>query len=379
MTNRRKLLISESDRNRIQGLYGIKKQKEFVFDFVLTENNRYLIIMDQVFVSGGDGKTIGSIWEHTYIFNEIINESISKVETISESVKVEINQAISDFVWTKEIVSEWIDDKNVIVEGWLDSFKSLTSKIGQGTMNLVGTVFKQGVIPFLRWVRRMAYTNIGIVLDVVLAILSAKGSAIVWAIIVLLDIYEIITNDFDTQDPLRGEMPYMMLVGDILALAFTGGVGALWKGSVKLITSKGLSKTVPKLIPYLEKLASKIPSLKTSLKSAADTLTKKMGQGGVISKILSGLDNILTKMIEFINRLISKEGLKAAATGTAVLGGVKAIEYGMEKSNAGNYLSNTLKSGEQFAQGKLGKTQFKYDETSNKSIEDKLTQLGYIK
>ena len=54
------LHISESERTRIQNLYTIKNtNQEYVFDIVLTENNKYLIFMDQVFVNGGDGNSIG--------------------------------------------------------------------------------------------------------------------------------------------------------------------------------------------------------------------------------------------------------------------------------------------------------------------------------
>ena len=80
MVVQRKMMITESERNRIRSLYEPKKSKDFVFDFVLTENEKYVIIMDQVFVAGGDGTSIGSIWENTYIFNEMINESIRLID-----------------------------------------------------------------------------------------------------------------------------------------------------------------------------------------------------------------------------------------------------------------------------------------------------------
>ena len=119
-----------SERDRIRSLYEPKKSKDFVFDFVLTENEKYVIIMDNVFVAGGDGNTIGSIWEHTYIFNELINESISKMETLNEEVKVNINNIVESIVWKKELVSEWIADKGVISEGIWDSITSGIKNIG---------------------------------------------------------------------------------------------------------------------------------------------------------------------------------------------------------------------------------------------------------
>ena len=99
MVVQRKMMITESERNRIRSLYAPKKPKDFVFDFILTENEKYVIIMDQVFVAGGDGNSIGSIWEHTYIFNEIINESISKLETLNEEVRTNINNIVESIEW----------------------------------------------------------------------------------------------------------------------------------------------------------------------------------------------------------------------------------------------------------------------------------------
>jgi hypothetical protein len=105
MYNNGKLLISESERNRIKSLYNVQKNGKFVFDFILTENNKYVILMDQVFVEGGGGKSIGSIWEHTYIFTEILKETISKVETLTENVKkVSPNGLKKKMSWLKRKV-----------------------------------------------------------------------------------------------------------------------------------------------------------------------------------------------------------------------------------------------------------------------------------
>jgi len=217
---RQKMIITESERNRIRSLYETKKSKDFVFDFVLTENEKYVIIMDNVFVAGGDGNTIGSIWEHTYIFNELINESISKMETLNEEVKVNINNIVESIVWKKDLVSEWIADKGVISEGLWDSIKAGVKNIGStlssAAIETAKTVFNQGVLPALRWVRRGLYTGVGIVIDVIVSILAAKTNAIVWFVVVLLDIYEIGSGDYDPQDPGRMQMPFFFLIADLI-------------------------------------------------------------------------------------------------------------------------------------------------------------------
>ena len=155
MVVQRKMIITESERNRIRSLYESKKSKDFVFDFVLTENEKYVIIMDQVFVAGGDGNSIGSIWENTYIFNEMINESISKMETLNEEIKTNINNIVETIEWKKELVLEWIKEKGVISEGegvwnWIKSgVSNVVSKIGNAAAEVAKTIFNKGILPAL--------------------------------------------------------------------------------------------------------------------------------------------------------------------------------------------------------------------------------------
>lgn len=374
MVVQRKMMITESERNRIRSLYEPKKSKDFVFDFVLTENEKYLIIMDQVFVAGGDGNSIGSIWEHTHIFNEIINESISKLETLNEEVKTNINNIIESIEWKKELVSEWIKEKGVISEGLWDSIKSgvstVASKIGNAGIEMAKTIFNKGILPALRWVRRGLYTGVGIVIDVIVSILAAKTNAIVWFVVVLLDIYEIATGDFDPQDPDRMQMPFFFLIADLIGCVFTGAAALAMKKAAPIVASQGLKKGAPTMVKMVEGLAQKIPSLKGQLKGVADTLGKKLGPSstGVIGKILGFIDNILTKFSTFLSRLFSKEGIKAAATGGAVLGVGKGAEVGIGKLDKNNKMGTAIASFDQKLKDKTGLGQVKFSPSSGEMI-----------
>jgi hypothetical protein len=361
MVAQRKMIITESERNRIRSLYEPKKGKDFVFDFVLTENEKYLIIMDQVFVAGGNGNSIGSIWEHTYIFNEIINESISKMETLNEEIKTNINNIVETIEWKKELVLEWIKEKGVISEGetW-DKFKSgvsnIASKVGNAAVETAKTIFNKGVLPALRWVRRGLYTGVGIVIDVVVSILAAKTNAIVWFVVVLLDIYEIATGDYDPKDPDRMQMPFFFLIADLIGCVFTGAAALGFKKVAPVVASQGLKKGAPAMVKMVEGLAQKIPSLKGQLKGVADTLSKKLGPSstGVIGKILGFIDNILTKFSTFLQKLFSKEGIKATATGGAVLGVGKVAEKGLGKLDKGNKIGTAIAKFDQNLKNKTG-------------------------
>jgi hypothetical protein len=366
-------MITESEKSRIRSLYETKKQKDYVFDFVLTENEKYVIIMDQVFVAGGNGNSIGSIWEHTYIFNDIINESISKIETLNEEVKVNINKMVESIVWTKDLVSEWINEKGVISEGIWDSItsgiKDIGTKLGSVAIETAKTVFNKGVLPALRWVRRGLYTGIGIVIDVIVSILAAKSNAIVWFVVVLLDIYEIATGDYDPQDPGRMQMPFFFLIADLIGCVFTGGAALLMKKAAPTVAKQGLKKGAPTMVKMVEGLAQKIPSLQGSLKNVANTLMKKLGPSskGVMSKILSFIDSVLTKFSVFLNKLLGKQGVKAGATGVAVLGFGKGVEKGIGKIDKNNKVGGAIASFEKNVQNKtgLGKIKVSDDETNS--------------
>jgi hypothetical protein len=354
------MMITESERNRIRSLYEPKKSKDFVFDFILTENEKYVIIMDQVFVAGGNGNSIGSIWEHTYIFNEIINESISKLETLNEEVKTNINNIVESIEWKKELVSEWIKEKGVISEGLWDSIKSgassALSSLSSAAIETAKTIFNKGVLPALRWVRRGLYTGVGIVIDVIVSILAAKTNAIVWFVVVLLDIYEIATGDYDPQDPGRMQMPFFFLIADLIGCVFTGAAALAMKKAAPVVASQGLKKGAPTMVKMVEGLAQKIPSLKGQLKSVADTLGKKLGPSstGVIGKILGFIDNILTKFSQFLSKLFSKEGIKAGVTGGAVLAVGKGAELGISKLDKNNKMGAAIASFDQGLKDKTG-------------------------
>jgi len=338
---RQKMFITESERDRIRGLYETKKSKDFVFDFVLTENEKYVIIMDNVFVAGGDGNTIGSIWEHTYIFNELIKESLNKLgDTITESVRSEVNNIIEEIKWTKENISEWVKESNILSEqsAW-DTIKRGGAKVSDVVGNVADTIkrggakvldavgktaesiFKQGILPFLRWVRRGLYTGVGMVIDVVVSIIAVKSNIIVWLIICALDIYEIVTGDFDPKDPERKESPYMFLIGDLLSAVVTAGFGKVFNKSIPTINKLGVRKAAPTMVKMLESLSKKLPGLSGQIKSAANLLSKKFKGSGVISTILRSVDKILTNLQTFLSKLLSVKGAKATAigVGTAVV------------------------------------------------------------
>jgi hypothetical protein len=184
------------------------------------------------------------------------------------------------------------------------------------------SVFKKGILPFMRWIRRNAMTNIGIVIDVVVAILSFKTSSIVWAIIVLIDIYEIVTGDYDPQEPERQQMPFFYLISDLLAVVLTAGSALLFRKSIPLLAKQGAKAMNSTILNLLKNLLSKIPGAKNTLKTAMEGLKKAFpSAGNIVSTMGRGIETILVKLEQFIKKLIAP-----TLTGVAALGMVKGTQ-----------------------------------------------------
>ncbi len=365
--------LNESEKNRIKSLHNIKNQKDYVFDLVITENNKYLIFMDHVFLPNSNGESIGTIWENTFIFDELLKESIKKIKGINESIENKINAIFENITWKKEDIVEWIKDVDVITEeegGFLNKLvsgaKNIGGKIVSSLSSMAMSAFKNGVLPLLRWVRRNAQTNIGIVVDAIIAFFSFKSSAVVWLIIVALDIYEIATGDYDPKDPQRMQMPFFYLISDLLSAVLTAGFGVLFKKAAPTIAKEGIKN--PTIKNALIKLIDKIPGAKNSIINVLKTMETKMPTGrAIISKIINSIDNVLSQLINFIRRLFSREGVEAAKSGVVALGAVKGIEYGIEKSGYGKDIGKGIYAFEKNLKNKAAQI------TGNQNIGKKVT------
>ena len=318
------LILSESEKNKILNQHKTHT-KDYVFDFVITENQKYLILFDNVFIKEDGGKCLGKIWENTNIFNELLIESLQKLNNINESIIGEFNRICENISWNKDEIKNWVSETTIINEqGILNSIvsgaKEIGGKIMSSVSNVAMSVFKQGILPLLRWIRKNAYTNIGIVVDAVVAFFSFKSSAVVWFLIVAIDIYEIATGDFDPQDTERKNNPYGLLISDALSAIMTTAFGFLFRRLSSNMT-KGALKKYPNLIDALKKLLQKIPFIKNNVINVINVVKNKMPKSStVIGKILSSINNVFNGLINFLRRLLSYEGVEAVASGGIALG-----------------------------------------------------------
>lgn len=353
-----KLLITETEKNKIRKQYSVT-QKDYVFDFVITENQKYLILFDNVFVKDYGGKCIGSIWENTHIFDELLQESINKIDNINESIVNEFNEISKKIVWKKDEIKMWLNEATLIneEEGFFDKFISGAKEVGGKILSTISdvamTAFKKGILPLFRWIRRMASTNIGIVVDAVIAFFSFKSSAVVWFIIVAIDIYEIATGDYDPADPARMQLPFFYLISDLISAVLTSAAGVIFKKAAPVIAKEGL-KQFPNLIDYLKKIILKMPQVESILKNVLNVIKKKMPSGsGILGKIINSIGSVLQKIVDFIKRLLSMEGVKAGASGGVALGITKGVEAAIHASGKGEKLGQSVVNANQYLKNKV--------------------------
>jgi len=254
-------------------------------------------------------------------FLNLVLESFDVSENTRVSIDVEWskkNQNIfminedSNILLIEDVISESWNQCQLICENWWDSIKQGASNvwgnIKKGALkvlnNVIIPVIKKGILPFLRWIRRGLNTYVGVVIDVIASMFpTVVVMKAIWGMIVILDIYEIGTGDFDPKDPMRAQAPILMLIPDVISLIFTAAAGKIFGTGIKS-SGVGFFKTIsPALKNTLTKLVEYLPRLKPFLDEAAKVLTRFFGTGfgKFIAKIFTFLDKAIQKIVDFLS------------------------------------------------------------------------------
>jgi hypothetical protein len=261
-----------------------------------------------------------------------------------------INESSNKLILEREITKSW-DGVEILMEGFWDWLKKKTGKVWSGVKNIASSaisaigqglknvaqkiivpILKKGVLPLLRWIRRNLNSYAGIIVDLIISVTpGVVVMKVVHTLIVLLDVYEIGTNDYDPAEPERSKMPFVHLVGDIIALLFTSAVAAGPRLALKMAVKSGtkqLGKGAARSL--LEKLLTAFPKLKGFVGQAKNFLTKLFGKGvmSFFNKIFSFFDKIITKAMVWIKSLVgqtAKVSVGKLLQGT--IGGVAVAEF----------------------------------------------------
>ena len=363
--NRTKFLMSYDNRTTLnENVQTFEMNNMPVITDWLSPDEKFIIFLDELYDIENKTK-LGNIWENFDNFKIFLRHSFSVATNIPQTIKESLldrldnqlliesktnysslkplfKQILSErtwWEWGSETLSDfgnWAYEKGKeaykgvsdFVSATYEGAKKLIGNISRGEWNEVLDLLGKGVKWAARRLRDALYHPVGIVLDAIL-VATGIGKAIQWipwAIVVALDIYEIVNNDFEEEMPTW--MRYLFLGLDILGLVTAGGVSAMLKsllGGAK--TEAGVLKSVGReTLESMAKSAEKAPGMLTK---AAEWLSTKFPAGSTfIKSILGFLDKIIRNLIDIIRKILSP---KSVLTGTGTAGLVYGFEKGMEK------------------------------------------------
>ena len=305
--------------------------------------------------------------QYSSIPKRILSDILESIEYGVEETRSVLKEWDSKFENTFKLIREGFDnfDKEVLIESLWDWVKKTGQRISRGFGKIVSgissvaqrilvPILKKGVIPFIRWIRRNAQSYWGIIIEVVASFFpTVVVVKAIYGLFIMLDIYEILFNDFDLYDRARADMPFIYLLGDIAGFLFTGVAGKTIVMGLKAGAKSPATKSL------LKNILEKLPQLKGGIESLKKGLTKVFGQGvtNFLSSVFNGFDSLITKISNWITKMLStvpqtavqiatKKGL-AKLAGGVVLGTLLAKffqENSLTKGAKGKVVTNAQKA-----------------------------------
>ena len=374
----KKVIITESEKSQILS----KHLKEVSIDLdnvVITDwlspDEKYVIFLDELYDLENKTK-LGDIWktpdnlilflEHTFrvsklrkdikehaltILNKnLLKEDVGDLTEFKPMIKQYLEEDFWNDTWLGKglgYAGKFVKDTAVdTVSGVYNFGKDLVvggaklgGKILTGQWKEVWDLLKQGTKWLARKIRQAVYSPVGIIIDTIL-VATGYGKipqAVVWAIVVCLDIYEFVTGDYEhKEDPMW--LRILSFLIDITGLVFAGLAAktaktaltaAIKAGGGELI---GLERAVaknPTLKAIIKQLIEGLKSLPSKLASVGSMLGKgqfgklfKMG----IDKVNSFIKWILDSLKSFWHGPALKSTLVATGLVTGIGTGVEALK-----------------------------------------------------
>jgi hypothetical protein len=365
MVYQRRQIISESEQNRILGLYNrpIATDSIVIAEW-LSPDEKFCIFLDDL-IDVENKVKIGNIWENFDHFKFFLKHSFEVATNLPQDIKESVLTSLDSFLITesnqnmvglkpyvKELLSEnifkdawdWTKDtvkgaaqgiKNFATTS-IDGLKKLYTNIKDGEWKKAFEIIGKGILYVARSIRSAMYNPIGILLDAILIATGVgKGAQfVVWAIIVGLDIYELISGNHE-DSTLSLPWRLLFLGVDIIGLVFAGIAAKGAKGIVgaalkKFGSSAEAFSTAMKSNPALQGIGKKI-------------LTALNGANGLISKALSSLKSSSPKIYGFISKPLSAFGSFVTKIAKLLGGGLKGAVNVVSKP--GNAIKSALGGG----------------------------------
>ena len=324
--------------------YGAKNIQEMLK--IRRDNDLYLYENEQIdfidFVSG-PRKLLNSLLEFVNVDVNSKMKYLTEWDKKSDQSLYLLRESYDTLILEEKMEQEWENLGSMMIqEGFWGDVWSGVKGAGKWIGNkIIMPIINQGIIPFLRWVRRNSQTYAGIIIELILTFTPLVGGVkIIYLLFIILDIYEIITGDFDPKDPNRSKMPYIFLAIDILSWGLTGAIGKSIKAP--MIAAKQSGKAMPKSITWVfKKLKGIVGLLENTMKGVFGFLNKVFPKNKVVSTVASGFTNVMKKLGKQIGEVT---GVKATAqmaknapgtllkrAGTGALVGVALAEFFIEE------------------------------------------------
>ena len=392
----------------------------------VSPDNRFIILFDELYDLHTSEK-LGDIWENFDNFKLFISHSFDVATNVPQQIKESVSNTLKSLVLTESMndmsklkpilkqflkeegfgdwvgsglkkTGEWAVDQaktfgkdisDIAVTGY-EGLKKAGLAISQGDWKQILDLLGNGMVFFARKLRSLLYNPVGIVLDAIL-IATGIGKAVQWvpwAIVVALDLYEIISGDFEEKDS-PSWLRWLMVGTDVLGLVFAGGVAGSAKAALSVF--KGVKTEAqfaeiamknPNTIKLIEKIIgafSKVPQYlgkavtylkSTKMAKAAPWIQNILGKAeGVLqngTKSLTKIVNTAKKAGVAGKELKSTTNVAKNSLGQTVKVGTKA---GVKTAAAVTAIDKGFKKGAQLYKG-ISDAEMEAIEMTNKSISD---------
>jgi hypothetical protein len=293
--------------------YGSKNIQEMLKirrdnDLYLYENDR----IDFTDLISGPKKLLNSLLEFVGVNVNITSKYLTEWEKKSDQSLFLLRESYDTLILEEKMEQEWENIGSIMIqEGFFGDVWSGIKGAGKWIGNkIIMPIINQGIIPFLRWVRRNSQTYAGIIIELILTFTPLVGGVkIIYLLFIILDIYEIITGDFDPKDPNRAKMPYIYLGIDILSWGLSGAVGKSLKAP--MVAAKQSGKALPKSLTWVfKKLKGVVSLLENAMKGIFGFLNKVFPKNKVVSSVASGFTNVMKNLGKQLGEIT---GVKATA------------------------------------------------------------------
>lgn len=367
-----KMILSESEKKDILSLYDISTNNVAIVEALSLQEN-YVIFLDNLY-DVKQKKLVGNIWESFDRFKLFFNDTPKNLNESLLEFQKEINSFVllenktnlqilkSQFIlmneqdgmmdkitggiksfgnWATQKGKEAIQGTKDVVNKTIQGAKDFANKFSQGEWMDALSIVKKGVVYLARKLRDALYHPVGMILDAILVASGIGKTAqfVIWAIVVVLDIYELVSGDYPEGQNLYSKLLFTGV--DILGLVFAGVAAKGAKGVVgNFVRSFGKSaetmragiKQSPKmqgLVKQMGESLNKVPSL---INQASQYLAKKAPSiHKWISGLMSGVSKFLKKIADFL-AILGQGTIKAGGKVLSAPG--KAIQKGVQKLGA---------------------------------------------